>query len=285
MKFTVLTENHEADGLENEHGLSLFLEYHEKIYLLDAGQTGVFARNAEKLKLDLNRVELAVLSHAHYDHAGGFDVFFEKNADALVYAAAAGQRMDWYSMREEGPKYIGIPQEVLENYPERFIWTDGVRELVPGMWLIPHRTPGLEKIGEKTGMYKKVHGAVTDCSFAPDDFTHEQSLVLETEEGLVIFSSCSHGGVRNIVNEVRAVFPEKQILAYIGGFHLKASGSQDEMNCTEDEVRELGHSLMQLGIQYIYTGHCTGVRGFELLKEVMGDCLQELRTGMQAEIS
>jgi 7,8-dihydropterin-6-yl-methyl-4-(beta-D-ribofuranosyl)aminobenzene 5'-phosphate synthase len=284
MKFTVLTENHEADGLENEHGLSLFLEYNGKSYLLDAGHTGVFARNAEKLSVDLKRVELAILSHAHYDHGGGFEAFFEKNTDAPVYAAASGQRMDWYSMREEGPKYIGIPQEILERYPERFIWTDGVRELVPGMWLIPHSTPGLEKIGEKTGMYKKVQEAAQDSAFVPDDFTHEQSLVLETNHGLVVFNSCSHGGVGNIVNEVRKVFPEKQILAYIGGFHLKAPGSQDGMNCTEAEVRELGCSLMKLGIQYIYTGHCTGARGYELLKEVMGYCLQELRTGVQAEI-
>ena len=298
MKFIVLTENHEADGLKHEHGLSLFIEYKGKQYLLDAGQSDAFAENAEKLGLNLKNTEFAVLSHAHYDHAGGLNVYLDQNAGAVVYAAEAGQRMDWYSRREDGMKYIGIPQEILELYAERFVWSKGIQELVPGMWLIPHSTPGLEKIGEKTGMYRKnieVEAAIMNpecppCQehmverFVPDDFLHEQSLVVEIENGLVIFNSCSHGGVANIVEEVRTAFPARQICAYIGGFHLKAPGSETAMNCSEEEERELGRSLLKLGIRQIYTGHCTGVRGYEILKEEMGECLQELRTGLQVEL-
>lgn len=357
MKFTVLAENHEARGLECEHGLSIFIEYKEKKYLLDAGQSGVFAHNAEKLGIDLAAVDTAFLSHAHYDHGDGFAEFFRLNGRAKVYAREEGQALDCYSVKRAQTvfgetcksgemsdnekkneaeqsevvltptntdahgtaRYIGIAPEILRDYVGRFCWTNGQMEAATGIWLIPHTTPELEKIGEKTGMYREINRNLVDkedsqnvvllktpenkcfswkqykeqmqgtfCEdefqwLAPEGFQHEQSLVFETAHGLVIFNSCSHGGVANIVNEVRQALPDKKIYAYIGGFHLKAPGVQDAMNCTEQEVEALGRSLLELGIERIYTGHCTGKQGFQVLKGVMGEKLELLRTGLQVE--
>lgn len=357
MKFTVLAENHEASGLECEHGLSIFIEYKEKKYLLDAGQSGVFARNAEKLGSDLAAVDAAFLSHAHYDHGDGFAEFFCLNGHAKVYAREEGQKQDCYSVKRAqtvsgetdkcGKKsetekkseaeqsdvvltlsdtgaygtarYIGITPEILREYTDRFCWVNEQVEVAPGIWLVPHTTPELEKIGERTGMYREIsrnlvdkeepqntvllktpknkcfswnqckeqmQGIVCEEKFqwlVPEVFQHEQSLVFETEHGLVIFNSCSHGGVANIVNEVRQALPDKNIYAYIGGFHLKAPGVQDAMNCTVQEVEALGRSLLELGIEKIYTGHCTGEQGFRVLKGVMGEKLELLRTGLQVK--
>lgn len=83
----------------------------------------------------------------------------------------------------------------------------------------------------------------------PDDFSHEQSLVLDTKEGLVIFNSCSHGGADVIIREAEAAFPGKQIYGLIGGFHLFRSEDQ--------EVRELADRIRKTGIRRICTGHCT----------------------------
>ena len=87
MKIIVLAENTapEGSGLKPEHGLSLYLEYAGKKLLLDAGASGCFADNAERLGVDLAAVELAVLSHGHYDHAGGLARFFQLNTSAPVY--------------------------------------------------------------------------------------------------------------------------------------------------------------------------------------------------------
>ena len=327
MKFTVLVENQEACGLEGEHGLSLYIEYNGRKILLDAGQSAVFVRNAEKLGCDLAAVETAVLSHAHYDHAGGFETFFRVNQTASLYARAEGKAMDCWSIGEK-QRYIGIPEQILREFPERFVWTNGLLQLCPGVWLVPHNTPELEKIGERTGMYRRrliqsesyigdeavsefeaqadttrnqtesqasanivryetvsgEQGNETWREFIPDDFIHEHSLVIESEQGFVIFNSCSHGGVANIVEEVRCAFSGRQICAYVGGFHLKAPGSQCGMNCSEEEVERLGKSLLELGIHRIYTGHCTGEQGYEILKRVMGECLQPLVTGAVMEI-
>ena len=53
-------------------------------------------------------------------------------------------------------------------------------------------------------------------TWIPDDFSHEQSLVLDTEKGLVIINLCSHGGAANIINEVQETFPQKHVYGIIG---------------------------------------------------------------------
>ena len=49
-----------------------------------------------------------------------------------------------------------------------------------GVYLIPHKTPGLQEIGKREMMYLK-----TPQGFVPDNFSHEQSLVIDTDKGLV----------------------------------------------------------------------------------------------------
>lgn len=285
LKFTVLTENQATDRLECEHGLSFYIEYKEKKYLLDAGQSAVFLRNAETLDIDLTEVDAAVLSHAHYDHADGFEAFFEVNKHANVYASAETKKLDCYSVGSEKTRYIGVNPELLERCGERFCWVDHMDpvKIADGVWLLPHTTAGLTEVGKRTGMYRKMQSGPED-TLVPDSFLHELSLVFEVPEGLVVFNSCSHGGVANIVNEVRHAFEQKQILAYLGGFHLKAPGS-DGLNCTEQEVELLGQTLMDLGIQKIYTGHCTGPIGYQILKQCMGEKLQKLYPGCYASFS
>ena len=59
MRITVLIENSAPEGLVAEHGLSFYLEYRGGRYLLDAGESGAFLLNAQRLGVDLSRVEAA----------------------------------------------------------------------------------------------------------------------------------------------------------------------------------------------------------------------------------
>ncbi len=45
MKATVLSDNIPAENLGCEWGLSIFIEYHGKHILLDAGASGLFLKN------------------------------------------------------------------------------------------------------------------------------------------------------------------------------------------------------------------------------------------------
>ncbi len=66
--------------------------------------------------------------------------------------------------------------------------------------------------------------------FLPDDFSHEQSMVLETGRGLVVLNSCCHGGVVNIVKGVLDQFPGQRVYALLGGLHMLSPGA-NALNC------------------------------------------------------
>ena len=86
MKFTALIENTAiSPDLTAEHGLSLFLETDRCNILFDAGQSAAFADNAKRLGVDLAQVDIAVLSHGHYDHGGGMLRFLEENSQADLW--------------------------------------------------------------------------------------------------------------------------------------------------------------------------------------------------------
>ncbi|MBR5633360.1 MAG: MBL fold metallo-hydrolase, partial [Clostridia bacterium] len=80
MKIVCLAENTTSrDDVGAEHGLSLYVEAAGKKILFDMGQTDLFMKNAEKLGVDLSKVDVAVLSHGHYDHGGGLSAFLKVN--------------------------------------------------------------------------------------------------------------------------------------------------------------------------------------------------------------
>lgn len=111
MKATVLVDNIKGCGLNGEWGLCVYIEYDDKTVLLDTGASDLFVKNAEQLGLDLAKVDFAVLSHAHFDHADGMKSFFAVNDRAPFYLQkAAGENC--YEKFWVFSKYIGIPREI-----------------------------------------------------------------------------------------------------------------------------------------------------------------------------
>ena len=271
MRATVLTDNIDGCGLHGEWGLSIFIEHAGHTLLLDTGASPLFRENAAALGLDLAAAEFGILSHAHYDHADGMGAFFAANPAAKFFVRA-GARENCFGYHGKKLDYIGIRRGTLREYADRIAYADGVCELYPGAWLLPHTTPDLAAVGKKAGMFVK------DGLFRrrADDFAHEQTLALETESGLAVFSSCSHAGVVNILREVREAFPEKKICALIGGFHLYKTESE--------EVRALAKLLRESGVERIVTGHCTGQEAFDVLREELGDGVAQMHVGMVVDI-
>ena len=266
MKATVLVDNISANGVCGEWGLCVYIEYNGKNILLDAGSSELFLDNAKKLGVDLKKVDYGVLSHAHYDHANGIPAFLDMNKKARFYISKNCET-NCFNFVKVRHHYIGVPKNLLTDYKKRLVPVDGITELSQGVWVVPHSTKGLEAVGEKSRMYKR-YGR----NYIPDDFSHEQSLVFETENGLVIFNSCSHSGPEVIVDEVKKAFPKKKIAAYIGGLHLFRRSNED--------VIEVADKIKKTGIKKIYTGHCTGDRPYNILKEQLGNKVEHLESGL-----
>ena len=281
MKVTVLIENTapEGSGLAFEPGLSLYIEYEGKKILLDAGISGNFADNAEKLGVDLSGVELGVLSHGHFDHSDGLRTFFPVN-DKVTILHRKGADGPYFSLGREVPYFIGIHRDVWNNYSDRFRAVEGIVPLCEGAWLLPDGEVDPEYTGRATDLVYKLG----EDDFIPDDFRHEQSLVFETERGLAVFNSCSHSGIVNIVRGVQKRMPGKKVYAVVGGFHMFGKKTANGMNCTEEYVYKVADALKELGVEEVYTGHCTGLPALALLKERFGEGCHGLTSGLVFEL-
>lgn len=265
MKITVLVDNIEANNCSAEWGLSFLIEYNSHKFLLDMGASDIFTKNAEKMGIDLKEVDYAVLSHAHFDHSDGIDSFFNINDKAPLYIQQSAEE-NCYKKVLFLNKYIGIKKGVLKEYKNRLIKVDGMSSIIDGVKIFGHTTNGLDNIGLKEHMYlKKEHGWV------PDNFSHEQSLVFELKDGIIIFNSCSHGGFINIVSEIKAKYPDSKILAYFGGLHLYSK--------TKDEVRRIAGDINESGINKVFTGHCTGDKAFVVLQDELSNKVEQFKCG------
>lgn len=271
---TVLVENTTGSALGCEHGLSLLIKWRGRRILLDAGQTGLFLDNADALGLSLAGLDACVLSHGHYDHAGGFAVLFLRDPAARVYVQQSAFE-PYLSGSGSSVHNIGIPPAVAARR-ERFLPVEGRAELFPGVYLLPHSTANLAQIGAKSKLYRQTGREIT-----PDDFSHEQSLVLDTARGLVLFNSCSHGGAANILREAKEALG-KPVYAYIGGLHLKAKkDGQEACSLSPEEMEALCTAFLRENVRHIYTGHCTGAPGLELLRQGLGARIHTLTTGLE----
>ncbi|MBQ4348816.1 MAG: MBL fold metallo-hydrolase [Clostridia bacterium] len=269
MKATVLIDNIAKDKLKGEWGLSIFIHHGDKRILLDTGASESFAENAKKLGIPLEKTDFGVLSHAHYDHADGMEKFFAVNSRAKFYLSSECKE-NCYGKRWIFSKYIGIKKGVMEKYKDRISYVKGDKVLSSGVSIISHKTKGLEAMGKKDGLCIKENRKLRF-----DNFSHEQSLVIDTDKGLVIFNSCCHGGADTIITEVQKSYPNKKIYALVGGFHLYKS--------TDEDVKALADRIKKTGIEKIYTGHCTGKKAFEILKKELGDKAQQLYVGLVIE--
>lgn len=269
MKMTVLVDNIGTEALPGEWGLSLYIEHRGLRWLLDAGQSDLYLRNASALGIDLSLVDHAVLSHAHYDHADGLASFLALNGRAdLLVAAGAGERC--WKIKDGQWKYIGIVKGLLASAGKRLRRFSAMAQVEEGVYVLPHATPGLDRAGLAEQMYLRDGDAVR-----PDDFSHELSLVFETPRGLVACSSCSHAGADVIVREVREALPGKPLLALVGGFHL--------YNKTAGHVQAFARRLADTGVETLCTGHCTGDAAFGMLKALLGGRAVQFRTGLAME--
>lgn len=274
MKISVLIENTAKNGFTAEHGLSLFIEHNNKTILLDAGSSEAFYENAEKLEIKPETADICVLSHGHYDHSGGFTAVLERNDSLKIYANknAFGN----FLSGNGGLHFIGIPDNV-RQYKDRFILTDGVTKLDNDIYLVPHSAGISNEIGRRDKLY-------VNSENEPDKFSHEQSLVIDTKKGLVIFNSCSHGGVENIDREVRETYGGKRIYAYIGGLHMKGTeNGRDICVMPQNELDKLCQFIKNEDITHIYTGHCTGTAGLDELKKRL-DNVHTLTSGLCFEL-
>ena len=270
MRIDVLIENTSHDSLLCEHGLSFLIHYHDKMYLLDAGQSGNFIENAKSLNIDLNQVKQCILSHGHYDHSDGYVRFLDVYPHHKVYAYKDIFE-DYYSSSNDSMHYIGLCDE-LKKRKDHFHLIDKLTCIDEGVYVLPHQAT-CNTVNKN--LYKKVNNA-----YIKDDFRHELSLIFVYKDELVVLNSCSHVGMMSIVEDIKKYFPSHSIKAYFGGLHMKGKENNQEICVYSDEQIIQMSELIKKEKMNVYTGHCTGLIGYAKLSQFVSENIHKLYSGM-----
>ncbi len=267
MRIVTLVEN--SNGAENciaEHGLSIYIETEKHKLLLDTGQTDAVVRNAETLDIDLTAVDTVILSHGHYDHSGGILSFSKLNCTAQIVMQRTAAEPHY-----NGERYIGIDTDILRLPNVQLI--DGDKQLDDELILFSGITgrrcypQGNRKLS-----------CMKDGEKVEDDFVHEQCLVITQNGKHWLLSGCAHNGILNIIDRYKELFGSEPDYV-VSGFHMMKRDAEH----TEEEkavIIQAAQELAQMNTVF-YSGHCTGIPAFELMKEIMGDKLIALHSGEQ----
>lgn len=267
MKIMSIIENTTSKGLHVEHGLSLYIlkDDGQKV-LFDMGLSGMFVHNAESLELSIADIDVAVISHGHYDHGGGLKAFLQENHKAEVYIHKDAFHPH-YSLRDKGLHFIGIDKDWAEN--ERLVYCDNQRDINDTMTLF----------ADVKGNCCYPFG--NRLLFGPsetenDDFRHEQNLLIREGEKLVLFAGCAHRGIVNILRKAEEVAGKAPTHVF-AGMHLVKSG----LSSTEEDsfITELASELMKHKECMFYTMHCTGEEQYKKLKSIMGRQIEYMACG------
>lgn len=282
MRVTALVENTAVEGrqdLRAEHGLSLHVVHDGGQILFDTGGSEAFARNAERLGIDIEGVDTAVLSHHHSDHGGGLSCFLDGNHRAKVYLGKS-ETEDYY-FRFLGPirMHVGLDSAVLQRHAHRIQVVEGMTEVSTGVHVLTRiEGPYAAPKGNRRLVVGRGRAA------RQDGFEHELMLVIEGRGGLVVFTGCSHRGILNMIHTARQQFGGAPIKAVFGGFHLIGLPMLNTMAGSRREVEGIGRALQEYEIGMLYTGHCTGPKAYRVLKGVLGERLQFFPTGSSVEV-
>ncbi len=103
----------------------------------------------------------------------------------------------------------------------------------------------------------------------------EQSLVIDSKEGLIVITGCAHPGILNIAKHAKEYF-NKDIYLLIGGFHLEYTPSI--------KVKNIIKELKKTGVRKVAPSHCTGRGATELFRQAWGKDFMDLSCGASLKI-
>jgi len=264
MKVTILCENTVGRrvGL-GEHGFSALIETDHGNYLFDTGRGDSVVKNSLELNKDLRTVKKIFLSHGHYDHTGGLPEVLKLRGEVDIHAHPQAFLDRVHVVEEDGKetnRFVGIPykRSYLESLGANFILNKDFFEVEEGIFLtgeVPRKT-SFEKLDPK--LFTEIDGKTN-----PDVFLDDQSLILNTERGLLVILGCAHSGVINILNHVINKTGKDRFYAIVGGTHLDF--------LAPEQLEESIKALRKIQIEKIGASHCTGMSGAFRLHQEFGD--------------
>ncbi len=251
-----------------EWGFSALVEADGKRLLFDTGgRPETVMKNAAELGVNLSNVEDVVLSHNHWDHTMGLVALrrelMKTNPKALSRAhVGRGIFLERIFPPGWGSGQPLTMAEIKRDYEAlggKFIEYAEPKELFAGAWLtgpVPRPFP------EKNWSPGVKLRPAADQPPVDDTLPEDQSLVLDTPQGLVVLTGCGHAGVINTLDYARKTVRPAPVHALLGGLHL-FSAKGDTLDWTAGKLKEFG-------VAQLMGAHCTGIQPVYYFRERLG---------------
>lgn len=248
----ILTDNRaRSSRYVCEHGLSVYAEVDDCRVLLDTGQTSKCVTNAEALGIDLSKLDYIILSHGHYDHAGGLAAVLRIAQHAKVVAHPLATRPK-YSVSTVMTKPNGFPQPELLHTCNT-IWAENIVHLTPNITVFS--LPQAAK--PNTALRIKDKGLLI-----PDPFTDELFVLLRSTNQTMLYGGCTHHGLEQLLSFTNQQLGVEQVSLFVGGLHLR--GSDTETIKREAELAARHH------VERWIINHCSGDEAISLWQQRFG---------------
>lgn len=258
IRIRIIVDNTAAEGLFAEHGFAAWIEAGDERILFDTGKEGAFMPNCKALGIELATTTMLVLSHGHYDHAGGV-------GDALTLASGARAVLhpdaftDRWSIRGSMAKPTMMPARsksaLLALPPDRIVTTAGPTTVAYGIG-VTGNVPRLNAFEDPGGPF-----FLDTAGHMPDPIKDDMSMWIETAEGLVVVTGCCHSGIVNTLDHIIGFTGRRRIHTLLGGFHL-STASPERLERTVEALAgyEIGRML---------PCHCTGTEAVGLFRQLL----------------
>lgn len=283
MKIICLIDNTSAvEKLFFEDGVSLFVEYDGKNYLIDTGLTGKAVDNAKRMRLPIDDISAVILTHNHLAHTGGIDQVMRLNPNAEIYLRA-GASTEVFRKSGFLKNPVGEGRAFFKKYADNLILFNSFSEVCDGFYLASCEDFDEKGINPDRSYITNVAGEKKPVPF---DFSDESFAVIfpkkRKADGLILIGGCFHCGAVNMLETVRRRWYGIPILAVIGGFHF-TNGNPKSISCSSDYITSSARALKLSGAKKVYANHCTGFKGFDIMDEILGDKLLYLGGGEALE--
>jgi 7,8-dihydropterin-6-yl-methyl-4-(beta-D-ribofuranosyl)aminobenzene 5'-phosphate synthase len=262
LKITVLSTMLADVGI-GEWGFAALVEADGNRILFDTGaRPATVLENARELGIDLTKVKEVILSHNHFDHTGGLLTLrrdlMRKDVTAMS-RVHVGQGIFYSRPGQKGAEtnpMIALKKEY-EATGGSIVEHDKPEQIFPGVWLtgpVPRVYP--ERNWSGSDRVKTPEGVVED------NIPEDQSLIFDTDRGLVLLAGCGHAGIINTVQYARQTVRPAPLHAAIGGFHLFRADDQT-LAWTAGKLREFG-------LENLVGAHCTGLHSVYYFRDHLG---------------